>query len=40
MQDCLISELDDERHKLRKGARENIKSIQAENKKTFYEKER
>jgi len=31
----LISELDDGRDKLRKEARENIQSIQAENKKAF-----
>jgi len=35
LQDCLISELDDERDKLRKEARENIQSIQAKNKKAF-----
>jgi len=35
IQDCLISELDDESDKLRKEARENIQSIQAENKKAF-----
>jgi len=35
IQDCLISELDDERDKLRKEARDNIQSIQAENKKVF-----
>jgi len=35
IQDCLISELDDERDKLRKEARENIQSIQAETKKAF-----
>jgi len=35
IQDCLVSELDDERDKLSKEARENIQSIQAENKKAF-----
>jgi len=35
IQGCLISELDDARDKLRKEARENIQSIQAENKKAF-----
>jgi len=35
IQGCLISELDDERDKLRKEAKENIQSIQAENKKAF-----
>jgi len=40
IQDCLISELDDERDKLRKEARENIQSIQAENKKAFDAKKK
>jgi len=35
IQDCLILELDDERDKLRKEAKENFQSIQAENKKAF-----
>jgi len=38
IQDCFISELGDERHKLRQEARENIQSIQAENEKAFYAK--